>query len=149
MVVAGLTSPVFLGRAMDAVIAFLKSARTDIEAARALLQEGLFAPSIFHSQQAAEKLAKAFLDRRGVYPGHTHDVADLLRQVQDDHGPSELRQVVDELEKLQRHVLNTRYPSRDHHGRIIPPEQAYSEQDARSALRRAERVYNMLSEGLQ
>ncbi len=149
MVVAGLISPVFLGRTMDAVTAFLKSARTDIEAARALLQEGLFAPSVFHSQQAAEKLAKAFLDRHGMDPVHTHDVADLLRQVEDDHGASELRQVADELEKLQQHVLDTRYPLRDHHGHIIPPEQAYSERDARSALRRTERVYNMLSEGFK
>ena len=60
----------------------MAKARLDLAAAKLLLEPGTGEPitevALFHLQQAAEKLLKAMLSKRGVHYPKTHDIENLL-----------------------------------------------------------------------
>lgn len=63
----------------DLVRGWVRKARSDLLAAKALMEAGAFDACCFHAQQAAEKLLKAYLTHRDVRFPFTHNLMKLLR----------------------------------------------------------------------
>lgn len=58
--------------------AWLQFAEEDLFSAKVLLEEKIYNQVCFHSQQAAEKILKAFLKSQGVAPPKIHSLLELL-----------------------------------------------------------------------
>lgn len=88
---------------------WLKFADDDLRTARLVLEEeGLFPIACFHSQQAAEKLLKAYLVNNDLPFPKTHDLRDLLRLcAARDPAFKELELAC---RSLNRFYVPTRYP---------------------------------------
>jgi HEPN domain-containing protein len=65
----------------------------------------------FHAQQAAEKALKALLVRHGIRFGKTHDLGQLLEQVE-PVAPGTAATLA-EAEGLTTHAVGARYPGRE------------------------------------
>jgi HEPN domain-containing protein len=81
----------------------------DLAAVTTLLRGSLVDPAALHCQQAAEKLAKAFIIAMGASPSKTHDIEDLadVAARYDSRFGGELRK----LGSLTRWYLSVRYPA--------------------------------------
>ncbi len=87
----------------------------------------------FHCQQAAEKLLKAYLARRGISAPRVHDLLAILQRVLlQDESAEELR---DPLSDLNPYAVEIRYPDEG----FMP-----SRQDAREAREAAGHVWRWL-----
>jgi len=86
---------------------WLEQARKDLHAAE-LLQSAEPSRSVFHSQQAAEKCAKAFLSFHNVRFRRTHDLDELGEQCA-AIAPG-LAAVVAEIVDLTEYAVQFRYP---------------------------------------
>ena len=87
---------------------WLRKASENLEAAKILLEGGLYASSCFHSQQAAEMALKALIVlRSGVQP-FTHSLTELLEEVSK---LTEISLSEGDLAWLQDHYLQARYPN--------------------------------------
>jgi HEPN domain-containing protein len=86
----------------------------DVEVAAAALERGLYAPCVFHSQQAVEKLLKAIWADR--FPGQpvprTHNLVDLAQEL---GFLSEEREEF--LRKLSNQAVVSRYVGRQAYSR--------------------------------
>jgi len=113
---------------------WVEAADEDLQAARLLLDHGGPNTTVcFHTQQAAEKLLKAFLQENGVAPPHTHDLESLQSRCQAlDPSLAALLPVVQE---LTTYYMNTRYPPG-----IVPR----TGQQARNSFLRAEEVHQAI-----
>ena len=61
---------------------WVELADADLAAAKVLLKEGILALSVFHCQQAIEKLLKAiWIETRGEPSPRTHNLVDLAREM--------------------------------------------------------------------
>lgn len=117
----------------DEVARWLAQARKDLNAAR-LLVSGEPSRSVFHSQQAAEKAAKAFLTFHDVTFRKTHDLNELGSQcVQLEPVLAALFQ---EAADLNDYAVVFRY--------LDAPREP-DEEEARGALETAERLFAVLS----
>lgn len=101
---------------------WLSVARRDLEAARTLATAPRPVPEVaaYQCQQAAEKLVKALLIRRGVQPPRSHDVGrllDLLADAGDDVS------AMDGFARLTEFAVLHRYPS-DSPDEPAPPSSA-------------------------
>ena len=65
----------------------------------------------FHAQQAAEKALKALLVRHGIRFDKTHDLGQLLQQVE-PVAPGTAAALAD-AEELTAHAVGARYPGRE------------------------------------
>lgn len=92
----------------DRSASWLAFAREDLLVARLVFREGIWNQACFHSQQAAEKLLKAFLEaRRGRVP-KLHSLAELVTLCSENEPRAEdLREVC---LLLDRFYITTRYP---------------------------------------
>ncbi len=115
---------------LDEVARWLAQARKDLNAAR-LLISGEPSRSVFHSQQTAEKSAKALLTFHDVTFRKTHDLDELGRQCA-ALAPA-LAPLFQEASDLNDYAVIFRYPD-------APREP--DEEEARAALRIAERVFD-------
>jgi HEPN domain-containing protein len=89
---------------------WLNTARNDLKTAKLLCENGDYANSAFHSQQAAEKLLKAYIVSRGFIP-RTHSCIELVDLIKDRFSlqiPEELRT---DARKLDLQYIQSRYPN--------------------------------------
>jgi HEPN domain-containing protein len=108
----------------------------DLEMAAAGLERGLYAPCVFHSQQAVEKLLKAiWIERvRDEPPPRTHNLVDLAREL------GLLSQEHEEfLRKLSNQAVASRYVGRE----------AYSQDAAREYYEGARALCELLRQNLR
>ena len=94
----------------DFVQQWLKKAETDFKTARTLLDTETddYYPSAFHSQQAVEKLLKAFLVRHQIEFRKTHDLDEIFN-LTDTIDPS-LRDEIGSCIWLTPYGVEFRYP---------------------------------------
>lgn len=70
--------------ANSVVSAWLKQAFDDLNNAAILYRSESYSGSCFFSQQAAEKFAKAVLLNMGCQPPYTHNIAQLIKSIEND-----------------------------------------------------------------
>ena len=127
----------------EIVEAFCKSAESDLNLAEELFDAGkYYYASVIFSQQAAEKICKAYLACRGMKSIRKHDVSGILARFIDEKG------IIKALQFLEAHVTKARYPFRLEH-RLISPPDAYSMKEAELALERAKVVYDFILEKIE
>jgi HEPN domain-containing protein len=85
---------------------WLNIADQDLAAATVLVEEHLFAPAIFHCQQAVEKYLKALWVEQHTegIPPRIHDLTDLLTELDLDLPDWQMF-----LERLSRQAVESRY----------------------------------------
>lgn len=110
---------------------WLDQARRDLDASRALTEQGFHEWACFAAHQAAEKAAKALHQFRGT-EAWGHDVRELLEAVGDVPVP-----LVESAAELDTFYIPTRYPD------ALPagtPGQSYTAVQAHRAIALAEEV---------
>lgn len=121
--------------------ALMIEAKSDLDAAKLLLEGRIYSRSIYHSQQAVEKAMKSCLALAG-------------RIITDDHWVSDrfvdtFREMPIEIAKdakfLEHQGTKSRYPLfRDPRRSMWIPSREYTKDDATGAYRRADRIFNAL-----
>jgi len=88
---------------------WLAQAQRDTTDARVLLDAQSYASSCFHSQQAAEKAAKAFLYSQGIRALVSHSVTRLINECA--KFDTAFADFVEAGRELDRHYIGSRYPN--------------------------------------
>lgn len=87
---------------------WLQFAEEDFLSAKALLEKKIYNQVCFHSQQAAEKMLKAFLKSQGMVPPKIHSLLELLEMCKEKD--NEFVALQKGCEYLSRFYLPARYP---------------------------------------
>jgi len=87
---------------------WLRFAQEDFLSAKILLNEGIYNQVCYHSQQAAEKMLKAFLKFQGVVPPKIHSLLELLDMCKEKN--IVFSSLQKDCEYLSRFYLPVRYP---------------------------------------
>lgn len=124
--------------------AYLEKATIRLRALKFLHQEGGFSDVVREAQECVEILLKGVLRCLGIEAPKVHDVGRLLRQ-RIDLLPEILKDNLDEVSRISRELRKDRelafYGTDD----WIPTEE-YSDQDSLEAIRKAERVFEIVSQ---
>lgn len=120
----------------ELVKSFVEAALADLKSAEAMLKEGIYNNSVYHSQQAAEKIIKALLLVHNIFKA-THIVSPELKKIEREE---EIRkEIINAIKGLEEHWVTSRYPFRM--GKEIwNPVKAFTEEDAKDALEKAKFV---------
>lgn len=114
-------------------------AEEDLLCAKTLLKEKLYNQVCFHSQQAAEKMLKAFLKSKRMVPPKLHNLLELLEMCKEKDG--DFKEIQESCEYLSRFYLSVRYPD------ALPgflPEGLPVFKDAKKALEEAENILDFV-----
>ncbi|MCD6551379.1 HEPN domain-containing protein [Thermotoga sp.] len=125
----------------DIIKRWIQKAESDLKTARILMEsKGSPTESIcFHSQQAVEKLLKAYLTFANIRVGKTHDIATLLELcIEKDEDFKKLD--LEKLEELTFYAVDVRYPDTFY----IP-----SREEAKEALSLAETLRDFILKKLE
>lgn len=126
--------------------AYLEKAAVRLKALKFLHSEKGYSDVIREAQECVELLLKAVLRHFGMEIPKTHDVSHILRGRR-DFLPPILKDNLDEIVAISRSLRKERemafYGTED----WIPTEE-YSEEDSLEAIRKAERIYDLVSGGL-
>lgn len=124
--------------------AYLEKARIRIKALRFLHQEGGYSDVVREAQECVELMLKGVLRSLGIEAPKVHDVSRLLKQ-RIDLLPPILKDNLDEIARISRELRKDRelafYGTED----WIPTEE-YSDRDSLEAIRKAERVFEVVSQ---
>ena len=124
--------------------AYLEKATIRLKALKFLHQERGYSDVVREAQECVEILLKGVLRCIGIEVPKIHDVSRLLKQWT-DLLPQILRENLDEISRISRELRKDRelafYGTED----WIPTEE-YSEQDSLEAIRKAERVFEIVSQ---
>jgi len=93
----------------DRAAAWVRFAEEDLQMAGLALEEGIWNQVCFHSQQAVEKLLKAFLEAVGERVPKMHSLAELCVRCQTRDAA--FATLHDDCFLLDRFYIPTRYPS--------------------------------------
>ena len=112
---------------------WIKFAEDDLEAAKVLMKSNphLSGIIVFHAQQAAEKIIKAFLIHVEIPFGKIHDLNKLLSMI--EIRPEFSASLYDTIELFEKFAVEVRYPD----GEVIP-----TFEEAIYAIASAEKVLN-------
>lgn len=130
----------------DFVQQWLKKAESDLQAAKILLNTQMddYYPCAFHSQQAAEKLLKAYLVRHQIEFRKTHDLDEILNLTHSID--TSLRDEIESCVSLTPYGAEFRYPGQYPVVEHKTAENAYSQSQAvKEAVMR--RLGDYLSKG--
>jgi len=116
---------------------WLAKVSEDMRSAEVLLREGLIATSCYHSQQAGEKLLKAFLALFLDEPPWTHNLGELCKNCMDYDVAFET--VLDDASDLTGFATRTRYPG----------DESFDTQDAEEAIEKAGRIFMFVQARIQ
>jgi len=114
---------------------WFETARRTLESARGDASRGDHNWACFKAQQAAEAAVKALLHGLGL-PAYGHSVSRLLREAA-ERGVEVGEEVMRSAKALDKYYVPTRYPNAWAEG---SPHEYYTEDDARDAIGRAERI---------
>ncbi|MDC0670741.1 HEPN domain-containing protein [Nannocystis radixulma] len=107
------------------IASFLRIAREDLDAAR-LLAPARNRNTIYHCEQAAEKIIRAVLTSEGIPGRISHELEDLIDPIPDDNP---IKPVLRGTAYLAAYATSYRYPTQPR-GRIRATPQALELQDA-------------------
>lgn len=130
-------------------IAFLKEAKEDIEVAEELIDSGRYARCVSSSQQGVEKSVKALLEMENIFVKE-HNLSGLFVKLiynneEYDSFKEELNIILDGLDLFEGEWSRTRYPQ-ERKGKIEIPTEIYGSEDASTAYRKANEIYNIIKE---
>ena len=124
--------------------AYVEKAAVRIKALKFLHQEGGYSDVVREAQECVEILLKAVLRCLGIEVPKIHDVSRLLKQ-RIDLLPKLLKDNLDEVSRISRELRKDRelafYGTED----WIPTEE-YGSDDSQEAIRKAERVFEIVSQ---
>ena len=127
-------------------------AKTDLDAAKVLLEKGIYSRSIKHSQEAAEKIIKAVLSKMGHGTIITHYISEpLVNHILPNANKKwkeKLKNILDKLIWLEDKTGRLRYP-RKIRGKVVTPSKSFKKEDAIEALKYAEEVIEDMSNFLE
>ena len=122
--------------------AWLRQARSDLDAARCMAAEAFHAQACYLAGQAAEKALKALLVAAGITPPYSHSLERFVEMLQtqglNTQALTELR-----LKPLTRMNSDTRYPQGDE-----APADLFDANDSQAALATAEDVVRIAASEL-
>ena len=124
--------------------AYLEKATVRIKALKFLHKEGGNSDAVREAQECVEILLKGVLRCLGVEVPKIHDVSRLLKQ-RIDLLPDPLRQNLDEVSRISRELRKDRELAFCGTDDWIPTEE-YSVEDSLEAIRKAERVFEIVSQ---
>ncbi len=132
-----------VGRGIDLDLAkeFLAKAKSDMESADILLDNGKYEDAAYHFQQSAEKAVKSLLIIHKKFES-THMVSPIFEKIRESEGLTE--EVTIAIKDLEKHWLITRYPLKS--GKDIwSPVNRYTKTDASDASKKARLVFDKIS----
>lgn len=118
---------------------WLKQAKRDLEDAIFLKKSERYNLACFLSQQAAEKAMKAYLYSKGAELVWGHSVAELINDA--SSFDEEFLKIKPDGASLDKYYIPTRYPNGLPGG---TPYEAFTEEDATLAIRRASKVISFV-----
>ncbi|MDP1694801.1 MAG: HEPN domain-containing protein [Candidatus Woesearchaeota archaeon] len=126
------------------VRAFIEASEADLQSAGYESAKKSYHNSVYHAQQAAEKICKAVLIIHQQFQA-THIVSPLIEKLKEKL-PS-LAEIIPALKELERHWLMSRYPIRT--GKEIwNPVHGFTREDATDAIKKAEQTMTVCKQYL-
>ncbi len=119
-------------------VEWIEDAAGDLDAARLLLGNGMFAPACFNAQQAAEKALKGLAYHRGDRRVREHSLEVLFEMLVHDYpqiGPSR-----GDMERMDPYYTNTRYPNAP----SPRSRSSFTEEEGRAAVAGAETLLGVV-----
>ncbi|MGY0287219.1 MAG: HEPN domain-containing protein [Candidatus Methanodesulfokora washburnensis] len=115
---------------------FARRAKEDLRSSKVLLENGLYADSVYHAQQAAEKIVKSILLLNDIIVAEhlvaSHFVSAIVSKSPDEWS-EKLLDIAKDLIDLEKEWLRSRYPMRKF-GKLVIPSSLYD-------LKKAEELY--------
>lgn len=139
-------------RFRDFAIAYIKTAKHDMERAYDALEDESFNYAVFHAQQCVEKIVKATLEMEEVF-SRDHDVSDLftifiLKKEDNPDIKESLYEVLEIMEWFKGKWSLTRYP-RIIDGKVKTPLEIFGREEALEAISKAQFVFDIMSKYLK
>ena len=108
---------------------WLAKAAEDMRSAEVLLREDLISNSCYHSQQAAEKILKAYLALFLEEPPYTHNLGQLCKHCMDYD--ESFKTILNDASDLTEFAAQTRYPG----------DELYCAEDAENAIKMVQLIH--------
>jgi HEPN domain-containing protein len=106
---------------------FARRAKEDLRSSKVLLENGLYADSVYHAQQAAEKIVKSILLLNDIIIVEqlvaSHFVSTIVSKSPDEWS-EKLSEIAKDLIDLEKEWLRSRYPMRKF-GKLVIPSSLY------------------------
>lgn len=121
---------------------FLRASKSDISSARILLKNKEYSNSLYHSQQAIEKILKAMLALKGRFIFKHEVIAEFCNVFKKTVSRGFLILVKDKGFKIEQEGSSFRYP--DFSGtEIFDPTEKFTKEDAKEGYKIAKEIVSM------
>lgn len=121
---------------------FLRGAKSDINSARILLKNKEYSNSLYHSQQAIEKILKAMLALKGRFIFKHEVIAEFCNIFKKTVSSDFINLVTDKGFRIEQEGSSFRYP--DFSGtEIFEPTKEFTKGDAQEGYRTAKEIVSM------
>lgn len=121
---------------------FKKAAKSDLKSAGILLKGKEYSNSLYHSQQAIEKILKAMLALKNRFIFKHEVIAEFCKVFKKTVSPDFIDLVNDKGFKIEQEGSNLRYP--DFSGEVISsPIEEFTKDDARDGYKTAREIVSM------
>jgi len=129
---------------MDYQGSYESTAKAELSVAKRLAEQKDYWAAVYHCQQAAEKMVKAVLFKRGIAEMKEHVISGLYAsRILREKRSEELDTVYRYLLRLESHLNKSRYPIPEA-DEILTPMERYGKRDADDAIAKAEFVITAL-----
>ncbi|MFQ5710575.1 MAG: HEPN domain-containing protein [Candidatus Geothermarchaeales archaeon] len=127
--------------AEEEIDAYMESAQSNLETARVLMEAERHADAVFHSALASEKATAALILQLGAKPSRRHRNSAILYRIvpRELRDRVEFKEILDELMRLEPHVIEARYPVRVE-GTLKTPMERYGRKEATKAFKSATKI---------
>ena len=118
---------------------FIKTAKSDLNSARILLKNKEYSNSLYHSQQAIEKILKAMLALKGRFIYKHEVIAEFCKVFQKALSQDFIELVKDKGFRIEQEGSSFRYP--DFSGiEIFDPAEEFDKEDAKEGYKTAQKI---------